>query len=157
MISYQKGVFIIAIAKEQLRQIIRENDLKNFADVYTLLKDSFKDLLQELLEVEMDATLGYDKNDKGELESDNKRNGYSPKTVKSEFGEFQLDIPRDCKGEFEPEIVPKYYRDIAGIEEKVIFLYVRRMTTRDIGAEIKDLYWGDVSTEKVSKIIIKVL
>jgi len=121
MKSYQKGAFIMAIAKEQLRQIIRENDLKSVGDVYTLLKDSFKDLLQELLEAEMDATLGYNKNDKGELESDNKRNGYSPKTVKSEFGEFQLDIPRDRKGEFEPEIVPKYCRDISGIEEKVIF------------------------------------
>lgn len=69
----------MAIAKEQLRQIIRENDLKSVGDVYTLLKDSFKDLLQELLEAEMDATLGYNKNDKGDLESDNKRNGYSPK------------------------------------------------------------------------------
>ena len=72
----------MAIAKEQLRQIIRENDLKSVGDVYTLLKDSFKDLLQELLEAEMDATLGYNKNDKGEVDSDNKRNGYSPKTVK---------------------------------------------------------------------------
>ena len=147
----------MAIAKEQLRQIIRENDLKSVGDVYTLLKDSFKDLLQELLEAEMDATLGYNKNDKGELESDNKRNGYSPKTVKSEFGEFQLDIPRDRKGEFEPEIVPKYCRDVSGIEEKVISLYARGMTTRDIGAEIKDLYGVDVSAEKVSKITDRIL
>ena len=72
----------MAIAKEQLRQIIRENDLKSVGDVYTLLKDSFKDLLQELLEAEMDATLGYNKNDKGEVGIDNKRNGCSPKTVK---------------------------------------------------------------------------
>lgn len=147
----------MAIAKEQLRQIIKENDLKSVGDVYTLLKDSFKDLLQELLEAEMDVTLGYDKNNKGDLESDNKRNGYSPKTVKSEFGEFQLDIPRDRKGEFEPEIVPKYCRDISGIEEKVISLYARGMTTRDIGAEIKDLYGVDVSAEKVSKITDRIL
>ena len=72
----------MAIAKEQLRQIIRENDLKSVGDVYTLLKDSFKNLLLELFEAEMDVTLGYNKNDKGEVDSDNNRNGYSPKTVK---------------------------------------------------------------------------
>ena len=79
----------MAIAKEQLRQIIRENDLKSVGDVYTLLKDSFKELLLELLEAEMDATLGYNKNDKGEVESDNKRNGYSPKTP-SDFDRIEL-------------------------------------------------------------------
>ena len=110
----------MAIAKEQLRQIIKENDLKSAGDVYALLKDSFKELLQELLEAELDVSMGYDKNNKGDIDTDNKRNGYSPKTVKSEFGEFQLDIPRDRKGEFEPEIVPKYYRDISGIEDKVM-------------------------------------
>ncbi len=119
----------MAIAKEQLRQIIKENDLKSAGDVYALLKDSFKGLLQELLEAELDVSLGYDKNEKHGIETDNKRNGHTPKTVKSEFGEFQLDIPRDRNGEFEPEIVPKYCRDISGIEEKVISLYAREMTT----------------------------
>lgn len=147
----------MAIAKEQLRQIIRENDLKSAGDVYALLKDSFKDLLQELLEAELDVSLGYDKNEKHGIETDNKRNGHTPKTVKSEFGEFQLDIPRDRNGEFEPEIVPKYCRDISGIEEKVISLYARGMTTRDIGAEIQELYGINVSAEKVSKITDRIL
>ena len=129
MKSYQKGAFIMVIANEQLRQIIKENDLKSAGDVYALLKDSFKDLLQELLEAELDVSLGYDKNEKHGIEKDNKRNGQTPKTVKSEFGEFQLDIPRDRNGEFEPEIVPKYCRDISRIEEKVISLYARGMTT----------------------------
>ena len=147
----------MAIAKEHLRQIIKENDLKSTGDVYALLKDSFKDLLQELLEAELDVSMGYDKNNKGEINTDNKRNGYSPKTVKSEFGEFQLDIPRDRKGEFEPEIVPKYCRDISGIEDKVISLYARGMTTRDIGEELRELYGIDVSAEKVSKITDRIL
>ena len=142
---------------EQLRQIIKENDLKSAGDVYALLKDSFKDLLQELLEAELDVSLGYDKNEKHGIETDNKRNGHTPKTVKSEFWEFQLDIPRDRKGEFEPEIVPKYCRDISGIEEKVISLYARGMTTRDIGAEIQELYGINVSAEKVSKITDRIL
>ena len=147
----------MAIAKEQLRQIIKENDLKSAGDVYTLLKDSFKDLLQELLEAELDVSLGYDKNEKNGIETDNKRNGHTPKTVKSEFGEFQLDIPRDRNGDYEPEIVPKYCRDISGIEEKVISLYARGMTTRDIGAELQELYRINVSAEKVSKITDRIL
>lgn len=147
----------MAIQKELLRQIIKENDLKSAGDVYSLLKDSFKDLLQELLEAELDVSLGYDKNCKNGLDTDNKRNGHSPKTVKSQFGEFQLDIPRDRNGEFEPEIVPKYCRDISGIEDKVISLYARGLSTRDIGAELQELYGIDVSAEKVSKITDRIL
>lgn len=96
---------------EQLRQIIKENDLKSAGDVYALLKDSFKELLQELLEAELDVSLGYDKNEKHGIETDNKRNGHTPKTVKSEFGEFQLDIPRDRNGEFEPEILVQRFKN----------------------------------------------
>ena len=69
------------VAKEQIRQIISENNISSVTDVYALL--SFKDILQELLEAEMDASLGYGKNQKGDLETDNKRNGHSPKTLKS--------------------------------------------------------------------------
>ena len=94
----------MAVAKDQIRQIITENNITSVADVYSLLKDSFKDILQELLEAEMDATLGYEKNCKGDLKSDNKRNGHSPKTLKSQYGEFQIDVPRDRNGEFEPKL-----------------------------------------------------
>ena len=69
----------MAVAKEQIRQIISENNINSVADIYTLLKDSFKDILQELMEAELDATLGYEKNHKGDLQTDNKRNGHSTK------------------------------------------------------------------------------
>ena len=108
------------IAKEQIRQIISQNDINSVTDVYALLKDSFKEILQELMEAELDASLGYDKNKKGEVQTDNKRNGHSQKTVKSQYGEFQLEIPRDRNGEFEPKLVPKYQRDISGVEDKVL-------------------------------------
>ena len=147
----------MAIAKEQLRQIITENNISSVSDMYTLFKDSFKDMLQELLEAEMDASIGYTKNEKDTIDSDNKRNGYSKKTVKSEFGEFPLEIPRDRNGEFEPQIVPKYKRDISGIEEKVISLYGRGMSTRDIHDQLQDLYGIEVSAEMVSKITDKIL
>ena len=139
----------MAIAKEQ---IITDNNLSSVADVYSLLKDSFKDILQELMEAELDATLGYEKNQKGDLETSNKRNGHSPKNLKSPFGEFQIDVPRDRNGEFEPKLIPKYQRDISGIEEKVISLYARGMSTRDIHDQLQDLYGIELSAEMVSKI-----
>lgn len=122
----------MAVAKEEIRQIISENNISSVADVYALLKDSFKDILQELMEAELDTTLGYEKNYKRYLQTDNKRNGYSTKNLKSQYGEFQIDVPRDRNGEFEPKLIPKYQRDIFGIEEKVISLYARGMSTRDI-------------------------
>ena len=147
----------MAVAKEQIRQIISENNISSVADVYSLLKESFKDILQELMEAELDASLGYQKNQKGDLLTSNKRNGHSPKTLKSQFGEFQVDVPRDRNGEFEPKLIPKYQRDISGIEEKVISLYARGMSTRDIHDQLQDLYGIELSAEMVSKITDKIL
>ena len=109
--------------KEQIRQIIADNNLNSMADVYSLLRDSFKDILQELMAAELDASLGFEKNQKGNIQTSNKRNGHTPKTLKSQYGEFQIDVPGDREGEFEPKLIPKYQRDISGIEEKVISLY----------------------------------
>lgn len=147
----------MAIAKDQLRQIIADNNITSVGDIYSLFKDSFKDMLQELLEAEMDASIGYSKNEKQLSDSDNKRNGYSSKTVKTQFGEMPIQIPRDRNGEFEPTIIPKYQRDISGIEEKVISLYAHGMSTRDIHEQIKDIYGIEVSAEMVSKITDKIL
>ena len=147
----------MAVAKEQIRQIISENNISSVADVYSLLKESFKDILQELMEAELDASLGYQKNQKGNLVTSNKRDGHSPKTLKSQYGEFQLDVPRDRNGEFEPKLIPKYQRDISGIEEKVISLYARGMSTRDIHDQPQDLYGIELSAEMVSKITDKIL
>ncbi|MFQ8733957.1 MAG: IS256 family transposase [Enterocloster bolteae] len=145
------------IAKEQIRQIISQNDINSVTDVYALLKDSFKEILQELMEAELDASLGYDKNKKGEVQTDNKRNGHSQKTVKSQYGEFQLEIPRDRNGEFEPKLVPKYQRDISGVEDKVLSLYARGMSTRDIHDQLQDLYGIEMSADMVSKITDRIL
>ena len=147
----------MAIAKEQLRQIISENDINSVSDIYSLFRDSFKDMLQELLEAEMEASIGYPKNQKDEVPTTNKRNGYSPKTVKSQYGEIPLEIPRDRNGEFEPHIVPKHQRDISGIEEKIISLYAHGMSTRDIHDQIKDIYGIELSADMVSKITDKIL
>ncbi len=147
----------MAIAKEQLRQIIKENNIQNVGDIYNLLKDSFKDMMQEMLEAEMDVSIGYPKNEKGELVVDNKRNGYTPKTLKSQYGEIEVDIPRDRNGEFEPKIIPKYQRDVSGIEEKIISLYARGMSTRDIHDQLQDIYGIELSAEMVSKITDRII
>ena len=145
------------VAMEQIRQIIADNNLSSVADVYSLLKDSFKDILQELMEAELDASLGYEKNQKGDSLSSNKRNGHSQKTLKSQYGEFQIDVPRDRNGEFEPKLIPKYQRDISGIEDKVISLYSRGLSTRDIHDQLQDLYGIELSAEMVSKITDRIL
>ena len=143
--------------KQQIRQIIADNNLNSVADVYSLLKDSFKDILQELMEAELDASLGYERNHKGDVPTSNKRNGHSPKTVKSQYGEFQIDVPRDRDGEFEPKLIPKYQRDVSGIEEKVISLYAKGMSTGDIHDQIQELYGMEMSAEMVSKITDRIL
>lgn len=141
-----------AIPKEVVQEIIKGNNFQNPGEVLAFLKDAFKDVLQEMLEAEMDVKLGYSRDETSRKNTENSRNGYTTKTVRSELGPIPLDIPRDRKGEFEPKIVPKYKRDVSGIEEKVISLYARGMSTRDIHDQIKDLYGVEVSAEMVSKI-----
>ena len=143
--------------KEQIRQIIADNNLNSVADVYSLLKDSFKDILQELMEAELDASLGYEKNQKGNAPTSNKRNGHSPKTLKSQYGEFQIGVPRDRNGEFEPMIVPKNSRDISNIEQQIINLYGMGNSTREISNFIEELYGFSVSAELVSNITDKIV
>ncbi|NLG90134.1 MAG: IS256 family transposase [Clostridiaceae bacterium] len=147
----------MALPKELVREIIEQNNFQKPGEILEFLKESFKDVLQEMLEAEMDCHLGYSKNDVSNKSIDNSRNGYTPKTVRSELGPVEIDIPRDRKGKFEPKIVPKYKRDVSGIEEKVISLYARGMSTRDIHEQIKELYGVEISAEMVSKITERLL
>jgi putative transposase len=145
------------IPKEVVQEIIKGNNFQNPGEILAFLKESFKDVLQEMLEAEMDVTLGYSRNEPSMKNTDNSRNGYTKKTVRSELGPLEIDVPRDRKGEFVPKIVPKYKRDISGIEEKVISLYARGMSTRDIHEQIKELYGVEISAEMVSKITERIV
>ena len=109
------------------------------------------------MEAELEEKLGYAKEERSAKNTDNCRNGYSTKTLKSEFGEVEIQIPRDRKGEFEPKIIPKYQRNVSGIEEKIISLYARGMSTRDIGEQLKDLYGVEISAEMVSRITDRII
>lgn len=138
--------------KEVLREMITGGNLKTAGDLHSYLKDMFKDALQEMLEAELEVELGYSKGDKKNKQTDNRRNGYTEKTVKTQFGELPIEVPRDRNNEFEPVVVPKNKRDISGIEEKVISLYARGMSTRDIHDQVKEIYGIELSAEMVSKI-----
>ena len=132
-----KRSIFIAIAKKQIRQIISDNNFRSVADVYDYLKEGFKDILQDFIETEMDATLGYEKNQKSELVSTNKRNGYSTKTLKVSMESFLLIYHATGMLSLNQSW---YQKDIFGIEEKVIFLYAKGMSTRDIHDQLQDLY-----------------
>jgi len=123
-----------------------------------LMQRLLKDVIQQLLEAEMDEELGREKYQRSS-NNDNKnyRNGYSKKNVDSSFGELELDIPRDRKSEFEPVVVKKYETKCNELDKKIIGLYARGMSTRDIQAELEELYGIDVSPTMISKITDKVM
>ncbi|MBF8984907.1 IS256 family transposase [Lutibacter sp. B2] len=145
------------VSKDLLRNYIEQQQFTSANDVLESLKVMFRDVLQEALEAEMDVSLGYGKHDISEKTGINSRNGYSKKTVKTELGPIDLNVPRDRNCEFEPKIVPKHQRTINGIEDKIISLYATGMTTRDISEQVKELYGVEMSAETVSNITNRIL
>lgn len=142
---------------KEILKILQENyELNTAQDLSSALKNMFKDALQEMMNAEFDNSMGYSKYDKTS-EKTNYRNGTTKKNLKSEFGEFEFETPRDRNGEFEPKIVPKNTRDVSGIEDKIISLYARGLTTREINEQIQDLYGIEVSATMVSNITDRII
>ena len=142
---------------KEILKLLQENyDIKTAQDLSGALKDMFKGALQEMMNAEFDTSMGYTKYDKTS-EKANYRNGTTKKKLKSEFGEFDFETPRDRNGEFEPKIVPKNTRDVSGIEDKIISLYGRGLTTREINEQIQDLYGIEVSATMVSNITDQII
>lgn len=137
---------------KKILEILQENyEIESAQDLSSAIKDLFKDSLQEMMNAEFDTSMGYERYDKIS-EKSNYRNGTTKKKLKSEFGEFDFETPRDRKNEFEPIIVPKNKRNVSGIEDKIISLYGRGMSTREINDQIQDLYGIEVSATMVSNI-----
>lgn len=142
---------------KEILKLLQENyELNTAQDLSSALKNMFKDALQEMMNAEFDNSMGYSKYDKTS-EKTNYRNGSTKKNLKSEFGEFEFETPRDRNGEFEPKIVPKNTRDVSGIEDKIISLYARGLTTREINEQIQDLYGIEVSATMVSNITDQII
>ena len=130
---------------------------KTVADMQDALKDIFGPMFEAMLNGEMDNHLGYDSNDKGSKTTENRRNGYIEKTVRTSQGKIEIKSPRDHDGSFEPQVISKRSRDVSGIEDKVLAMYARGMSQRDISSTIDDIYSFSLSAEKISDIADRVL
>ncbi len=143
--------------KELLKNLRESYGVENAGDVQDMLRDLLGGMLQEMLEAELDDELGYSKYDYKNKDTDNSRNGYSQKTVTSSVGDITLDIPRDRKSEFKPQVIKKNQTDISSIEDQVLSMYAKGMTTRDISTHLHDVYGVDVSAEMISHMTDRVL
>ena len=126
-------------------------------DMNDALKDLFGPLFESMLQGEMNNHLGYESNDKGIKQTENRRNGYTKKTLKTSHGEVEIESPRDRDGSFEPVLVPKRKKDVSAIEEKVLAMYARGMSQRDISKTVEDIYGFSVSHEMISDITDAIL
>lgn len=143
--------------KEFIQQFIAENNIKSARDIEVALRDMMKETLQEMLENELTEQLGYTKYEYSNDEKTNYRNGYSKKTVHSTNGDIELNIPRDRNGEFEPIIVEKGSKDISNIEEKIIRMYARGISNREIYNQMQELYGVKISPDMVTAITDKII
>lgn len=144
-------------SKEQLRAFIKENKLITAQDAQNALKDLFAETLQEMLEAEMDTHLGYEKHDVQNKQTTNSRNGKSKKKITSEYGEQEITVPRDCLSEFEPIVVKKNQSSVTGIEDQIIALYAKGVSTREIQDHLQNLYGIDVSPTMISNVTNKII
>lgn len=143
----------VALAKA----IIDAYNPSSVEDMNDALKDLFGPLFESMLQGEMNNHLGYESNDKGAKQTENRRNGYTKKTLKTSHGEVEIESPRDRDGSFEPVLVPKRKKDVSAIEEKVLAMYARGMSQRDISKTVEDIYGFSVSHEMISDITDAVL
>jgi transposase-like protein len=143
--------------KGQLKELISSKGITDTAGLQELMREMYKEVIEGLMEAELTAHLGYPKHEPPEAPTGNSRNGKSKKSLNTSAGGVKISVPRDRNAEFEPQIVQKYQRDITGIEDKVISLYSKGMSTRDIQDHIHDIYGYDLSPESVSTITDGVL
>ena len=121
------------------------------------LREIFGPMFEAMLQGEMEAHLGYASQDRGAKASENRRNGYTEKTVKSSMGDIEIRTPRDREGSFAPQIIPKRTKDVSGIEDKVLSMYARGLSQRDIAETIEDIYGFEISAETISAITDQVI
>jgi putative transposase len=117
-----------------------------------LLKQLVKAVLERAMNAELTHHLGYEKHDPAGYNSGDSRNGTSSKTVKGDFGELKIEVPRDRMGTFEPQILPKHQSRFTGFDEKIISMYARGMSTRDIEGHLKEMYGVEVSPGLISQV-----
>lgn len=144
--------------KLMIREFLKTNPIKDGNDLMALMREMMAEVVEGSLEGEMDEELGYTKYDYRNKNTDNSRNGYSKKNVNTSFGKMEIGIPRDRNNDFEPQIIKKNQNTISqDIEEKIISMYAKGMTTSDIESHIADIYGLEISDTAVSRITDKIL
>jgi putative transposase len=141
------------IRKEVLDELIKGYEKpEDLIGETGLLKQLTKALIERAMNAELSHHLGYEKHDPAGYNNGNSRNGTSPKTVKGEFGEVVLDTPRDRNATFEPQILPKYQTRFEGFDDKIVSMYARGMTTREIQSHLQEIYNVEVSPALISEV-----
>ncbi|MEI6748704.1 MAG: IS256 family transposase [Bacteroidota bacterium] len=145
--------------EENLKRALREHlgKAKSSKGLSDMLQELFKEAVQELLQAEMEEHLGYEKHAADSSQFPNNRNGKTRKTIKSKYGETEIEVPRDRDGTFEPQVIPKRKRIIEEIEDHVLSLYSHGLSTRDIESHIKDLYGVEMSEATISHITDRII
>ena len=141
--------------KNIITSLIEEYDIHTAEDIQDALKDLLGGTIKEMMEAEMDQHLGYESYERSN--NSNSRNGYRTKSVRSKYGEVQVEVPQDRESSFEPQIVRKRQKDISQIDDKIIAMYAKGLTTRQISEQIEDIYGFEVSEGFVSDVTDKLL
>ena len=144
--------------RAKIRELLQESNISSMADIQDLFKETIAEFMENGLDAELDDELGYSKYDYKHKDTDNSRNGHSSKTLRTSFGDVEVSVPRDRKGEFDPQLLKKNQTSIShDIEEKILSMYAKGMTTGDIETHIRDIYGVEVSDTTVSRITDKIL
>lgn len=144
--------------RAKIRELLQIANVSSMDDIQELFKDTIAEFLENGLEAELEDELGYSRYDYKHKNTDNSRNGYSSKTLRTSFGDVEVAVPRDRQGEFEPQLLKKNQTSISrDIEEKILSMYAKGMSTGDIEAHIRDIYGVEVSDTTVSRITDKIL
>ena len=142
MANRKKEVYKVKPMTEGKRNIIQgllqEYDIETAEDIQEALKDLLGSTIKEMMETEMDEHLGYSKSERSD--SDDYRNGYKTKQVNSSYGSMEIKVPQDRKSTYEPQVVKKRQKDISDIDQKIISMYAKGMTTRQISDTLEDIY-----------------
>jgi putative transposase len=141
--------------REIIQRLLEEYDIQSAEDIQSALKDLLGGTIKEMMESEMDEHLGYQKSERSD--SDDYRNGHKEKQINSSYGSMTIDVPQDRKSSFEPKIVRKRQKDISDIDQKIISMYAKGMTTRQISETMKDIYGFDASEGFISDVTDKIL
>lgn len=144
--------------RAKIRELLQTSNISSMDDIQNLFKETIAEFMENGLDAELDDELGYSKYDYKNKDTDNSRNGHSSKTLRTSFGDVDVAVPRDRKGEFEPQLLKKNQTSISqDIEEKILSMYAKGMTTSDIESHIRDIYGIEVSDTTVSRVTDKIL